>query len=311
MPSSRVLSMLPEYNREFDNYCQKLKSLSERAASYLLISSEVKIIYKENIRKTIEYFREEFYRKQETDELYFSLRDSRQNIFNGLIYLYQSEEADYQRGRRKDWSIYESTKQFEEQGWLFYGKEGLQIIGGVIQVAGGYVTFKTGSAIKLKGLQGIGLLAMATGVSNTYEHTSRITYNITRGEYGGYNKNFLKNITGDMAEYAGYNRDNGEVIYNTVDFSISMFLTFGALVKLKDPKRLLNIPYKPINNSSKAIYPNMIDRLLNHKGGFFLWHAMQADFTFKVNQMSRPYFIYNSAMAINKFRLLLSENESD
>ena len=113
MPTARVLSTIPAYNREFDDYCRKLKTLSERATVYLLHDPEIKTIYRENISRTIAYLREEFYRKMNSGEDYFTYRNSRQNIFNGLIYLYQNEETDYQKGRRKDWSIYESTKKFE------------------------------------------------------------------------------------------------------------------------------------------------------------------------------------------------------
>lgn len=307
MPTARVLSTIPAYNREFDDYCRKLKTLSERATVYLLHDPEIKTIYRENISRTIAYLREEFYRKMNSGEDYFTYRNSRQNIFNGLIYLYQNEETDYQKGRRKDWSIYESTKKFEEQGWIFYTREGFQVLGGGVQIAGGYLTFKTGKIVRSNKLKGIGTLAIATGFSDIAEHSAIIQYEITKGESGGYNNNYIQNIMADISEYAGYSRNSGALTYKTVDFGVSLFLSFGALVKLKDPKRLLNTPFIPIKNRNKAMYPSLIDRWLNEKGGLFLWHAMRADFTFKVKKMSHPYFLYTSAMAANKFRLLLSE----
>ena len=156
-------------------------------------------------------------------------------------------------------------------------------------------------------LKGIGTLAIATGFSDIAEHSAIIQYEITKGESGGYNNNYIQNIMADISEYAGYSRNSGALTYKTVDFGVSLFLSFGALVKLKDPKRLLNTPFIPIKNRNKAMYPSLIDRWLNEKGGLFLWHAMRADFTFKVKKMSHPYFLYTSAMAANKFRLLLSE----
>ena len=308
MPTARVLSTQPAYSREFDDYCNKLKALSERAASYLLYDPEVKIIYRENIRKAIAYLRDEFYRKRSPAEDYYTYREVRDNAFNGLIYLYQGEEADYQRGRRNDWSVYESTKQFEGQGLLFYAEEGLQIAGGIVQTVGGAVTFRTGYVLKSKTLQGIGALAMATGVSNIYEHSSVIQYEITKGESGGYNKNIMQNTMADISEYAGYGRRSGELTYKTVDFSVSLFLSFGALVKLKNPNRLLHIP---VTTRSGVVYPTLMERWFGDKGGFFLWHALRSDFTFKVNQMSKPFFLYNTGMGINKFRLLLSEYTDD
>ncbi|WP_025154554.1 DUF4225 domain-containing protein [Morganella morganii] len=308
MPTARVLSTQPAYNREFDDYCNKLKTLSERAASYLLYDPEVKIIYRENIRKAIAYLREEFYRKRSSAEDYYTYREGRDNAFNGLIYLYQSEEADYQRGRRNDVSVYESTKQFEEQGWIFYAKEGFQIVGGCVQIAGGFLTFRTGRLIRSNTLKGIGALAMATGLSNTIEHSAFIQYEITNGESGGGNKNYMQNAMAEISEYVGYGRKSGELTYKAVDFGVSFFLSFGALVKLKNPNRLLHMSV-PTRNG--IVYPTLMERLFGDKGGFFLWHALRSDFTFKVNQMSKPFFIYNAGMSVNKLRLILSEYTDD
>lgn len=308
MPTARVLSTQPAYNREFDDYCNKLKTLSERAASYLLYDPEVKIIYRENIRKAIAYLREEFYRKRSSAEDHYTYRQGRDNAFNGLVYLYQSEEADYQRGRRNDWSVYEATEQFEEQGWLFYGKEGLQILGGVVQIAGGVITFKTGQLIRSNKLKGIGALAITTGISNAFEHGFIIQYEITKGKFGGYNKNYIENVMADISEYAGYGRRSGELTYKTVDFSVSLFLSFGALVKLKNPSRLLHLP---VSTRNGVVYPTLVERWFGDKGGFFLWHALRSDFTFKVNQMSKPFFLYNTGIGGNKLRLLLSDYMSD
>ncbi|HGH5991584.1 TPA: DUF4225 domain-containing protein [Morganella morganii] len=308
MPTARVLSTQPAYNREFDDYCNKLKTLSERAASYLLYDPEVKIIYRENIRKAIAYLREEFYRKRSSAEDHYTYRQGWDNAFNGLVYLYQSEEADYQRGRRNDWSVYEATEQFEEQGWLFYGKEGLQILGGVVQIAGGVITFKTGQLIRSNKLKGIGALAITTGISNAFEHGFIIQYEITKGKFGGYNKNYIENVMADISEYAGYGRRSGELTYKTVDFSVSLFLSFGALVKLKNPSRLLHLP---VSTRNGVVYPTLVERWFGDKGGFFLWHALRSDFTFKVNQMSKPFFLYNTGIGGNKLRLLLSDYMSD
>ncbi|OBU02223.1 DUF4225 domain-containing protein [Morganella psychrotolerans] len=308
MPTARVLSSQPAYSREFDDYCNKLKNLSERAATYLLQDPEVKSIYRENIRKAIAYLRDEFYRKRSSAEDYYTYREGRDNAFNGLLYLYESEDADYQRGRRNDWSVYEATKKFEESGFLYYGKKGGQILGGVFQTVGGYMTFKIGGVIRSNKLKGIGLLAISTGVSNTYEYGSALTYDITKGKLGEYDNNILQNTMADVAEYTGYSRRSGELVYKTVDFSISMFLSFGALVKLKDPRRILNLPVK---TRSGVVYPSLLERWFGEKGGFFLFHALRSDFTFKVSQMSRPYFLYNTGMAVNKFSLLLSEYNND
>lgn len=112
----------------------------------------------------------------------------------------------------------------------------------------------------------------------------------------------------DISEYAGYGRRSGELTYKTVDFSVSLFLSFGALVKLKNPKRLLNLP---VSTRNGVVYPTIMERWFGDKGGFFLWHALRSDFTFKVNQMSKPFFLYNTGMSVNKLRLLLSEDSDD
>lgn len=308
MPTARVLSSQPAYSREFDDYCNKLKNLSERAATYLLQDPEVKSIYRENIRKAIAYLRDEFYRKRSSAEDYYTYREGRDNAFNGLLYLYESEDADYQRGRRNDWSVYELTAKFEESTGFFYIKKGVGIIGGLAQVWGGIITFRMGQAIRSNTLKGIGVLAMTTGGSNTIENGSVLMYELTKGKYGKIDNNFLQNSMADVAEYAGYSRRSGELIYQTVDFSISMFLAFGSLVKLNNPKRILNLPVKTRNGIA---YPTLLERWFGDKGGFFLFHALRSDFTFKVMQMSRPAFLYYSGTAGMKAKLLLSEYSKD
>lgn len=304
MPTARVLSTQPAYNREFDNYCNKLKTLSERAASYLLYGPEVKIIYRENIRKAIAYLREEFYRKRSSAEDHYAYRQGRDNAFNGLVYLYQSEEADYQRGRRNDWSVYEATEQFEEQGWVFYAKKTGEIIGGAIQIAGGYFTFKIGQITKSNKLKGIGALAMLTGGSNAIEHANEIIYNYTKGKYGGNDRNYFENSMAEVAEYVGYSRHNGEIAYKFMDFGVSVFLSFGALVKLNNPNRLLHLP---VHTRNGIVYPTIIERLRGNKGGFYLWHALRSDFVSKFKQMSKPVFLYQSGMAAYKLKLIIPE----
>ncbi|MEY0254723.1 DUF4225 domain-containing protein [Morganella morganii] len=304
MPTARVLSTQPAYNREFDDYCNKLKTLSERAASYLLYDPEVKIIYRENIRKAIAYLREEFYRKRSSAEDHYTYRQGRDNAFNGLVYLYQSEEADYQRGRRNDWSVYEATEQFEEQGWLFYAKKTGEIVGGLIQVAGGALTFKTGQMVKSNTLKGIGALAVLTGASNVIEHTNETIYNYTRGKSGGNHRNYFENAMAEIAEHAGYSRHNGEVAYKLMDFSVSLFLSFGALVKLNNPNKLLHLPVYTRNG---VVYPTIIERWFGNKGGYYLFHALRSDFTFKFKQMSKPFFLYQSGMATYKLKLIIPE----
>ncbi|HHZ8354284.1 DUF4225 domain-containing protein [Morganella morganii] len=308
MPTARVLQTQPAYSREFDGYCHKLKNLSERAASYMLNDQGIKAIYRENIREAIKYLRDEFYRKRTSSESYQAYLSGRDNAFNGLIYLYECEEADYQRARRKDWSIYEITAKFEENPGFFYLKKGAGIVGGIFQFGGGFATFKIGKAIRSGTLQGIGVLAMTTGGSNAIEDGSALIYEWTKGKYGKIDNNILQNSMADVAAYAGFSRHSGELTYKTIDFSIGMFLSFGMLVKLKNPNRLLHLPVETRNGT---VYPGIIERFFGEKGGFFLFHALRSDFVFKVQQMTKPAFWYYSGMTGYKAKILISEYKED
>lgn len=166
------------------------------------------------------------------------------------------------------------------------------------------MTFNVGRAIRSNKLKGVGLLAMSVGASNSYESGSVLMYDITKGKIGGYDNNFIQNTMGNIAEHAGYSRHSGELTYKMVDFSVSVFLSFGALVKLKNPNRILNLPVKTRNG---VVYPTLMERWFSDKGGYFLYHALRSDFTFKFKQMSRLMFLYNSGMAINKLRVLIPE----
>lgn len=147
-------------------------------------------------------------------------------------------------------------------------------------------------------------MAITTGISNAFEHGFIIQYEIAKGKFGGYNKNYIENVMADISEYAGYGRRSGELTYKTVDFSVSLFLSFGALVKLKNPKRLLNLP---VSTRNGVVYPTIMERWFGDKGGFFLWHALRSDFTHKFKQMPKPLFLHNAGMSGNRLRLLLSE----
>ena len=301
MPTARVARAHWAYSKEFDNKIEELKKLSERAASYLLHDPDVKSLYRENIRRATSYLYDEFHRRNSDDYL-----DNRSNIFDALNYLYEGEYAAYQRARRKDWSVYEATAKFESSGFIFYSKETLKVIGGIVQVMGGFYAFKIGKMIKKPRLQGIGVLAMSVGTSNTVEHAASIFYEFTRGEYGALDANVLQNLMGDISVSMGYSHRIGELAYKTIDFSVSMFLTYGALVRLNNPRRILDLPFKSKN---KLIYPNLAERFVNPKGNFFLYHALRADFIPKVKQMSRPAFLLNAGMSGYKAKLLLSEYE--
>lgn len=303
MPTARVARTHWTYSREFDNKIEELRNLSERAASYLLYDPEVKSLYRENIRRATSWLYNEFHKKESYSKDYL---DNKSNIFAALNYLYEGEYAAYQRARRKDWSVYEATAKFENSGFIFYSQETLKVIGGVVEFTGGLYTFKFGKLIKKPGLQGLGIMAMSIGTSNTVEHAASIFYEFTKGKYGAIDANLLQNIMGDISVFMGYSHRSGELAYKTIDFSISMFLTYGALVRLNNPKRILNLPFEKNN---KLIYPNLVDRAINPKGNFFLYHALRADFIHKVKQMSRPAFLLNAGMSGYKAKLLLSEYE--
>jgi hypothetical protein len=303
MGTGRVSNYTWVYSSEFDKKINELKNLSERAATYLLYDPNVKSVYRENIRKAIDYLYNEFHKKGDYSKDY---RDERSNIYNALIYLYEGENSTYQRARRKDWSVYELTSKFEDSGFLFYSQKTLQVIGGGVQIVGGVITFRVGTLIKSNHLRGMGVLAISVGASNAAEHAASIVYEVTKGEYGSINGNVLNNMSGKISEYMGYDYRNGELAYKTIDFSVSMFLTFGSLVKLNNPRRILNLP---VESRGGTIYPNVIDRMFNAKGNFFLMSALRDDFASKVSQMSRPAFLYNAAMSGYKAKLLLSQFE--
>lgn len=179
-----------------------------------------------------------------------------------------------------------------------------EIVGGLIQVAGGALTFKTGQMVRSNTLKGIGALAVLTGASNVIEHTNETIYNYTRGKSGGNHRNYFENAMAEIAEHAGYSRHNGEVAYKLMDFSVSLFLSFGALVKLNNPNKLLHLPVYTRNG---VVYPTIIERWFGNKGGYYLFHALRSDFIFKVKQMSKPVFLYQSGMATYKLKLIIPE----
>ncbi|BET98242.1 DUF4225 domain-containing protein [Xenorhabdus taiwanensis] len=272
---------------DFITYEAKLRRTTDLAARYILDDPGVKARYRKEINDVIEDIRRDY------NNSGFNVEKKRE-LVRELKYEYESEEEAYQQARRLDYGKYKFTEIFEDTGVIKYAKTTGKILGGVVQTVGGYYVFNTGKALGPAGtylnMRRIGMLAMATGVSNAIEAISPIVYEYTNGKYD------FGNPLQDITEYAfvnlGANEGMGEFAYDIVDFGVSSYLTFGAYRRINAPKRILNSWID--GNSSNRLY-----------------RAIKQDYKRKWETMNKPMLILQGANTIRKFNLIINKDEEN
>jgi hypothetical protein len=270
---------------DFRTYESKLRRTTDLAARYILQDPGVRARYRKEINDVIEDI------KRDYDNSGFDTGKKRE-LVRELMYEYESEEEAYQQARRLNYGTYKLTEIFEDTGVIKYVKTTGSIAGGVVQTAGGFIIFRLGKMLGPAGtylhMKKIGMLAMATGASNTIEAISPIVYEYSSGKYN------LGNPLKDLTEYAflnlGANEGVGEFSYDVVDFGVSSYLTFGALRRINAPARLLN----------KWIDGNSSNRL---------FRAIRQDYKRKWEIMNKPMFILQGANTMRKFNLIINKDE--
>ncbi|PHM46797.1 hypothetical protein Xmir_03917 [Xenorhabdus miraniensis] len=270
---------------DFNTYASKLRRTTDLAARYILDDPGVKARYRKEINDVIEDIRRDYNNSQGNIE-------KKRELVREIKYEYESEEEAYQQARRLDYGKYKLTELFEDTGVIKYAKTTGKILGGVVQIVGGHYVFKVGKALGPAGtylnMKRIGMLAMATGVSNTVEAISPIVYEYSNGKYN------LGNPLKDLTEYAfvslGANEGMGEFSYDIVDFGVSSYLTFGSYRRINASRRLLN---------------SWIDGNSSNR----LFRAIRQDYKRKWETMNKPMFFLQGANTIRKFNLIISKDE--
>lgn len=314
--------MFFSFEEKFERYANDIKRLSEVSTRYLLTDDYCKQGYRSEIAEVVRLIRADFYRAiynhRERHNRANSFREKAKEAF-GVGYLpeimqyldeieteYETEMSAYSQLRKRSKEVYELTKTFSGTGWYFYLKGSQTIIGGGIQSAFGYLSFKTGRKIKNKEMQGAGIIGLSLGGGKVFDGVSDIVYEFTDGDinFGG---DPVKERIQKGFEFLGLNESHGEIGYDVIDMTVSVYNGFAAFAKYDSPNRIIHLPVTMGGRTYRATH---FDRLFTSKGTrLFRWSSL--DFKRKFSVHSNPILLTTLGYNMGKLILILKKYNSE
>lgn len=310
------------FEEKFERYASDIKKLSEISAKYLLKDDYCKQGYRSEIAEVVRLIRADFYRAiynhRERYNRTQNLRDTVREAFgvgflpdimqylNEIEVEYETEMSAYSQLRKRSKETYELTKTFSGTGYYFYLKSSQTIIGGGIQSTFGYLTFKIGRKIRSKEMQGAGIIGITLGGGKFIEGISDIVYEFTEDgvNFGGdpVKENIEKGL-----RFLGMNESHGEIGYDIIDMTVSLYNGFAAFAKYDSPNRIIHLPVTMAGRTYRATY---FDRLFTSKGvRLFRWSTL--DFKRKFSIQSKPLLLTTLSYNAGKLILILKKYKND
>ncbi|WFQ81621.1 DUF4225 domain-containing protein (plasmid) [Xenorhabdus sp. SF857] len=304
----------------FDRYADELTKVARYSAAYLLDDIEVKNGYLHEIAQLIRVIRRDLqialynsgkgrgkwdsvYGDDELEKAYKYISEIKKEL--------DTEKYGYEQGRKKDRKTYLKTQEYSGKGFLFYGKNGLKIIGGIVQFGTGVMAFGTKGGGLVRGMEskGMGVLAVATGIGDTVEGVTNIMYEFTDGEVNPVNP--VKSFTEKGFSFLGADEGSGELAYDAVNFGVGFYFAFAAFAKYDPSKRIINLPVETKSGLEKV---PLLHRFFTEKGGVRLFKYMESDYNRKMFTSSKAVLTYKAGNTSIKAYLLLDKylfNEKD
>ncbi|CDM92324.1 DUF4225 domain-containing protein [Xenorhabdus bovienii] len=303
----------------FDKYADELTRVARYSAAYLLDDIESKNGYLHEISQLIRVIRHDLqialynsekrrgkwdfvYGDDELEKAYKYIDEIKKEL--------DAEKYGYEQGRKKDRKTYLNTQEYSGRGFLFYSKNGLKVIGGIVQLGAGIMAFGTrGGWVRTMESRGMGVLAIATGFGDAVEGASNIAYEWTDGYISPSNP--TKFMTEKGFSFFGADEGSGELAYDTVNFGVGIYFGFAAFTKFNPSKRIINLPVETKSGLEKV---PLLHRLFTEKGGIRLFKWMEMDYKRKIFTSGKPILTYKTGNAAIKAYLLLDKylfNEKD
>ncbi|EYU13644.1 Protein of unknown function (DUF4225) [Photorhabdus aegyptia] len=297
--------------KQFDYYGDELIKISRYSAAYLLEYVDLKNNYLREISQVVRLIRSDFqialYNYNQGRQEYWA--DIKRCIAEIKMEL-DAERYGYEQGRKKDRKTYLKTQEYSGKGFLFYGKNGLKVIGGFVQFGAGIIAFGTrGGWVRGMESKGMGVLAVATGFGDAVEGASNIMYEWTDGYINPGNP--IKFLTEKGFSSFGADEGSGELAYDTVNFGVGIYFGFAAFTKFNPSKRIINLPVETKSGLEKV---PLLHRLFTEKGGVRLFKYMETDYNRKMFTSDKAMLTYKAGNAAIKAYLLLDKylfNEKD
>ncbi|MDC9616105.1 DUF4225 domain-containing protein [Xenorhabdus khoisanae] len=296
----------------FDYVANELIKVARYSSAYLLDDREFKNGYLYEVNEVIRLIRNDFkismYHYGEGR--WESWKDAKKFI-KEIEKELDAERYGYEQGRKKDRKTYLKTQEYSGKGFLFYGKNGLKIIGGIVQFGTGVMAFGTKGGGLVRGMEskGMGVLAVSTGIGDTVEGVTNIMYEFTDGEVNPVNP--VKSFTEKGFSFLGADEGYGELAYDIVNFGVGMYFGFAAFAKYDPSKRIINLPVETKGGLEKV---PIFHKLFTPKGGVRLFKWLENDFNRKMFTSGKAILTYKTGNTAIKAYLLLDKylfNEKD
>ncbi|QNP20869.1 hypothetical protein [Providencia rettgeri] len=304
----------------FEWYANELRKISELSARYFLDDPYCKQGYRSEINEVIRLIRADFnialYNNNARHQRVDSTRDwFRENIgstgnwpdiykYTEEIKLeYESEKLAYSQLRKASKELYNATRSYFGEGWLFYGDKSLDILGGAIQTAVGIFSYRIGKTIGSHGMKTSGAISMAYGGGRVYQGISDITYELTDGEIN-FRQDPVKFLIEQGTIALGGDSITAKKIYYDVDFVNNLYIGFGAF-KIIDPKKRTEIRQLPTKISKGLRKLGFFERYFPDNVGFRIERWTSENYKRKLAIGNKPMLLYSLTASAIKLKLIL------
>lgn len=267
---------ISHFRRDLDHYALALRRVANLASIFFIESSISRMDYIQEIENVISDITRRFNSTFDINE--------RIRLVNELKFEFELAEKEYQSLRRGNYLKYTITDIFEEQGILKYAKIAGGVASGVGQIFGARGVYKFGNTIHSKRIKGISVVLAAHGLNNIYESITPLLYD--RQEPGK-----IRDIYRFIAKKMGYDIDEGDLAYSSVDFAVTAYATYSGM--------------KIVPNKNSLALRAWGDK----PGTGRLYKAVSQDFRNAFSLKPTPLKIYQVGDSLKKFKATFIDEE--
>lgn len=217
-------SAISHLKYDLDNYAVALKRVANLAAGFFLEDAIIRMNY---LKEIDDYINEMNYRFHQTFD-----PNERMRIVNDVKAEADMAEREYQLLRLGNYTKYISTEIFEEQGVLKYVKIAGGVVAGGVQISTGLALLEVSKKLHVKKMGAIGVVLAAHGANNMFESLSPVLF-----EHQSVGP--VRWIYRKGAKILGYDKYNGDLIYEGVDFCATLYGAVKMPVEFQNSNRLV------------------------------------------------------------------------
>ncbi|MGK4233839.1 hypothetical protein ACK2MR_22325 [Providencia hangzhouensis] len=308
----------------FEWYANELRKISELSARYFLDDPYCKQGYRSEINEVIRLIRADFnialYNNNARHQRIDGTRDwVKENIGSTGnwpdIYKYteeiklefESEKSAYSTLRKSSKELYNATRSYFGEGWAFYSDKTGDILGGVLQTAAGFFTYRVGSTIKSVPMKGAGFSGMIIGLGKAHQGVSDIVYEFTDSEVNMGDNFAILGIEKGVNLFGG-DKTTAKKVYYDLDFVTSLYMGFAAY-KVVDPIKRTQIRRLPTETPQGLKRVTFFEKYFPDNVGFRIVRWTNENFKRKLTSTNKLLLLASAGSSIQKLKLVLEQYE--